>query len=89
MKKLFTVIEYAEMCSLHTGRKPISFLDGSALLVPALHSNIDMSVLPSLETVLSHGYLASEFMHTQIAFPLLATILLGSNMQIPSSIYFG
>ena len=77
------------MCSLHTGMKPISFFDGSGLLVPALHSNIDMLVLPSLRTVLSHGYLAREFMQTQIPFPLLATILLGSNVQIPSSIYFG
>ena len=79
------------MCSLYTGRKPISFFDESALLVPALHFNIDMLVLPSLGTVLSHAwlYLASGFMQTQIAFPLLATILLGSNVQIPSSIYFG
>ena len=62
------------------------FFDGSALLAPALHSNIDMSVLPSLGTVLSHGYLASGFMPTRIAFPVLATILLGSNVKIPSSI---
>ena len=62
------------------------FFDVSALLVPALHYNIDVSVFPSLGTVLSHGYLASGFMPTRIAFPVLATILLGSNVKVPSSI---
>jgi len=30
------------------------FFDGSTLLVPALHPSVNMSALPSLETILSH-----------------------------------
>ena len=38
------------------------FFDGSTLLVPALHPSVDMSALPRLGTVLSHGYLLCGFM---------------------------
>ena len=35
-----------------------------------------MDIFPTLDTVLSHGYLTSGFLLIQIAFPALATILL-------------
>ena len=62
------------------------FFDGSALLTPVLHPGVDMSVLPSLGTVLSHGYLVCGFIPTRIAFPVLASIFLGSEVKIPKRI---
>ena len=62
------------------------FFDGSSLLVPALHLNVNMSALPCLGTVLSHGYILCGFLPTRIAFPVLASILLGSTVEIPNDI---
>ena len=62
------------------------FFDGSTLLVPALHPSVDISALPRLGTVLSHGYLLCGFMPTRIAFPVLASIFLGSAAKIPKNI---
>ena len=54
----------------------VRFFDGSSLLVPTIHPNIDMSLLPKLGLILSHGYLVSGFLPTRIAFPALASILI-------------
>ena len=62
------------------------FFDGSSLLVPVLHPNVDMLSLPKLGTILSHGYLVSGFLPTRIAFPALANILLGLAVKLPSTI---
>ena len=40
----------------------------------------------SLGTILSHGYLLCSFLPTRIAFPALASILLGSAAKIPKNI---
>ncbi len=48
------------------------FCDGSALLTLVVHPHIDFSVLPSLGTVISHGYLACRVLPIRIAFPTLA-----------------
>ena len=62
------------------------FFNGSSLLVPALHFNVNMSALLRLGTVLSHGYILCVFLPTRIAFPALASILLGSTVEIPNDI---
>ena len=62
------------------------FFDGSSLLTPVLHPHVDMSVLPQVGAVLSHGYLACGFLPTRITFPALACILLGPTIEVPSEI---
>ena len=61
------------------------FFDGSCLLVPSVHPNMDVSLMPTLGLVLSHGYLVSGFMPTRIAFPALASVLLDSPISFPTS----
>ena len=53
----------------------VRFFEGSSLLVPTVHPNVDMSLLPKLGLILSHGYLVCGFLPTKIAFPALASIL--------------
>ena len=53
----------------------VHFFDGSSLLVPTVHPNVDMSLLPKLGLILSHGYLVCGFLPTRIAFPALVSIL--------------
>jgi len=48
---------------------------------------MDMTSLPFLGTVLSHGYIAAGFLPTRIAFPSLACSLLGVNIETPSNIF--
>ena len=75
-----------DMLSAYWDEAYQQFFDGSTLLVPALHPSVDMSALPCLGTVLSHGYLLCGFLPTRIAFPVLASILLGSTAKIPKNI---
>lgn len=72
-----------DMFSAYWNEAYQKFFDGSMLLVPALHPSVDMSSLPCLGTILSHGYLLCGFLPTQIAFPVLASILLDSAAKIP------
>ena len=60
--------------------------DGSALLVPVVHAQTDMSVFSTLGRILSHGYLLEGFLPVRIAFPTLAAMLLGPNVQLPDDI---
>ena len=49
--------------------------------MPTLHPHVDMSVLPQMGTVLSHGYLVCGFLPTRVVFPALAYILLGTEVE--------
>lgn len=62
------------------------FFDGSTLLIPTVHPNIDVSLLSKLGVILSHGYLVCGFMPTRIAFPSVACILLDTSITIPTKI---
>ena len=62
------------------------YFDGSTLLSPVLHPHIDMQSLPKLGVILSHGYLCSGFLPTRIVLPVLVYILLGTTVELPSSI---
>ena len=46
--------------------------DGSKLFVPVVSPHVELSLLPALGKILSHGYLCTGFLPTQIAFPSLA-----------------
>ncbi len=56
--------------------------DGNKLLVPVISPHIDMSILPGLGKILSHGYLCTGYLPTQIAFPSFAAIVLGPTVSI-------
>ena len=83
-----TVEEYVGICFLHIGKKHTykHFFDGSSLLTPVLHPHVDMSVLPQVGVVLSHGYLACGFLPTRNTFPASACILLGPTIEVQSEI---
>ncbi len=54
-----------------------SLFEGSTLVTPMVHPQTDMSVLPILGRILSHGYLVSDFLPVRIALPTLTAMLLG------------
>ena len=60
--------------------------DGAALIVPALHHTIDSAAFPILGKIMPHGYLACGFLPLQIAFPVIASILLGPLVVLPDAI---
>ena len=51
--------------------------DGSTLLSPVMHPQVDFTIFPLLGSILSHGYLLTGFLPLRIAFPVLASLLLG------------
>lgn len=57
--------------------------DGGSLITPCVRPDTDVSTLPVLGRIISHGYLATGFLPLRIAFPSLVSILLGSNITIP------
>ena len=59
---------------------------GSTLLVPVVNPHTDLSSLPVLGRILSHGYLCTGFLPTQIAFPTLAAMVLGPRVDIECSV---
>ena len=61
------------------------YFDGNSVLIPVLHPEADMQSFPRLGLVLSHGYLVSGFLPTRIAFPAVASILLGPHVEVPDS----
>ena len=60
--------------------------DGSNLLVPAVHPGTDMAKLPALGAILSHGFLSCGFLPVRLAFPVIATVLLGPLVSLPDAI---
>ena len=62
------------------------FFEGACLLTPNLHATTDMSVLPLLGQIISHGFLVSGYMPIRVAFPCMAGILLGPMTHFSSSL---
>lgn len=58
--------------------------EGCTLLVPALHAHIDMQSLPILGKIISHGYISCGHLPVRIAFPVIATLLLGPSIEVSS-----
>ena len=65
-----------DMLSAFWDEAYLQFFDGSNLLVPTIHPNVDISLLPKLGLILSHGYLVCGYLPTRISFPALASILI-------------
>ena len=62
--------------------------DGERLVVPCINPSISMDAFKSLGTILSHAYMSCGFMPIRIAFPVIASVLLGPDVDIPDSIVF-
>ena len=62
------------------------FFEGTCLLTPNLHASTDMSVLPLLGRIISHGFLVSGYMPIRVAFPCMAGVLLGPMTDFSSSV---
>lgn len=61
--------------------------DGAALLAPVSHADIAMNEFSVLGKVMSHGYLCCGFIPTRIAYPVLASVLLGPPVNITPEIF--
>lgn len=64
----------------------LKYFDRSSLLSPMVHANVDMESLPQLGKVLSHGFLACGYFPVRVAFPVLASILMGPTIEIQPKI---
>ena len=60
--------------------------NGNKLLVPVVSPHIDLSLLTTIGKILSHGYLCTGYLPTQISFPSLAAMLLGPSVNIDFSV---
>ena len=63
-----------------------SLFDGATLLVPMLSPQADISTLPLIGRIISHGYLSSGFLPIRIALPCLLRILCGIDAKIPNHV---
>lgn len=64
----------------------ITMFDGGSLLIPAVHHKVDMNKFPILGKIISHGYLVCGHLPLRIAFPVIASSLLGPHVKIPDEI---
>lgn len=64
----------------------VKMFDGSALLAPVCHAEVDLHHFEVIGTILSHGYLCCGFLPTRIAFPVLASVLLGLSTSISQEV---
>lgn len=64
----------------------LRFFDGSSLVTPVVHANVDMASLPMLGRILSHGFMVTGYLPVRIAFPALASILMGPTVDIHARI---
>ena len=60
--------------------------DGSGLLIPITHKKAVMQTFSTLGRILSHGYLECGYLPCRIAFPSLASICLGTQIEIPDEL---
>ena len=60
--------------------------DGANVVVPLIHPQTDMAILPVIGKVISHGYLASGYLPAHIAMPSLIGILLGACLDLPHNV---
>ena len=67
-----------------------SFFDGEQLLVPCISPEADIqgptSIFKILGTILSHGFMVCGFLPVRVAFPVVAAVLLGTDIVIPDNI---
>ena len=77
-----------DMLSMFWEKTYMKMFDGGALLIPAVHHQVAMENFPTVGAILSHGYLVCGMLLARIAFPVLATCLLGPSTKICDKIIF-
>ena len=60
--------------------------DGSTLLSPIVHPEMDVSILTTMGTIISHAYMVTGILPIRIAFPCLARCLLGMGTPFSPSV---
>lgn len=75
-----------DMYSAFWNEAYLKHFDGESLLVPAVHPNTNLAVLPILGTIISHGFMVSGFLPIRVAFPVLAAVLCGTDVKLPDVI---
>lgn len=71
-----------DMFSAFYSEAYLKIFDGTSSLFPVNHAGVDMSVFPTLGTIMSHAYLVSGVLPDRVAFPYLAAALLGMQISI-------
>jgi len=61
------------------------FFEGSSLLTPMVHPQVNISLFPVLGKIISHCYLVSGMLPVRIALPTLMCILKGPLTSVPDS----
>ena len=75
-----------DMFSAFWDRAYSELFEGSTLLTPMVHPQTDLTVLPIIGRILSHGYLVIGMLPTRIALPTLIHMLLGPSASVSRDI---
>lgn len=67
---------YREMLCVFWQSVYENVFDGGCLLTPDVRPDTDLSALPVIGKIISHGYICSGFLPVKVAFPTLASFLL-------------
>ena len=65
----------------------VKHFDGERLLVPAVNPNTELLILPVLGKILVHGFMVCSFLPVRLAFPVIAAILCGPNVELSNDVY--
>ena len=60
--------------------------DGSSTYVPSVHPHSDISRYSVLGAIMSHGFMSSGILPNRLAFPVIASTLLGTDVAFPDSV---
>ena len=61
----------------------VQHFDGERLVVPSVRPGVDMAKFKILGTILAHGFMVCGFLPVRVAFPVIASVLLGTDVKIP------
>ena len=77
---------HRDMFSAFWSEAYCSLFEGSTLLTPMIHPQTELSHLPIVGRILSHGYLVDGTLPIRIALPTMTAILLGQPKSQPGSV---
>ena len=64
----------------------VKHFDGDRLLIPAVNANSEIANFSILGVILAHGFFACNFLPVRLAFPIIAMVLYGPNVNISENI---
>ena len=77
---------FRDMYSYFWEKAYVRHFDGEKLLVSAIHPNTDMAAFTNLGTVLVHGFMVCGFVPIRLAFPIIAYVLCGTEVNISDKV---